>query len=215
MPTVQDRPATPIDWFRRHRARRDVRRTEAAGNRAADRLDELGPGWHVVDWPRTDDDPAVGEQAGFLVIGPGGVFAVTVVDHGRSTVLIAGDVVQINGRRPPHITRARRDAGAAARVLSRAVGVDVPVVAVLAFVGTGRISMHGLPRDCLLTSYRELDRLLLAGGDRISPRTAEKLAHVAGDPATWINRPYRSSDDDHHRDRQDRAATSAPEPSPY
>nr|WP_189172092.1 hypothetical protein [Pilimelia anulata] len=212
MPTAQARPATPLDWLRRRRARRDVRRTEAAGNRAADRLGELGPGWHVVDWPRTDDLPHLGEQAGFLVIGPGGVFAVTVADHGRSTVLIAGDVVQINGRRPPYIPHARKDAAAASRVLSKAVGMDVPVFAVLAFVGTGRISMHGLPRDCMLTSYRVLDRLLLAGGDRISPHTAEKLAHVAGDPATWINPPYRSSDDD-DRDRQDRAPNSAPEPS--
>src|SRR4029453_15259723 len=86
------------------RAERDARRLEAAGARALTRLDRLGPAWHIVDWPRTDSaqslyepDPS-DDRAGFLAIGPGGVYAVTVADHGRARVLIAGDVVQINGR---------------------------------------------------------------------------------------------------------------------
>ncbi|GAA2518269.1 hypothetical protein [Pilimelia columellifera] len=209
LPLVQGARPSPIDWIRRRRAEREARRAEAAGNRAATLLDDIGPGWHVVDWPLPDDPdgaPRVAsrDQAGFLVVGPGGVYAVTVVDHGRSTVLVAGDVVQVNGRRPPYVTQARRDARHASRALSAVVRHEVPVIPILAFVGTGRISTHGLPRGCLLTSYRELERLLLAGGDRISPNTAAKLAHVAKDPGTWINPPYRSPDHD-RSDRQDRA----------
>ena len=96
------RTTTPAEWARRRRAERDARRLEAAGARALTRLDRLGPNWHIVDWPRTDalgyyePDPA-DDRAGFLAIGPGGVYAVTVADHGRARVLIAGDVVQING----------------------------------------------------------------------------------------------------------------------
>jgi len=130
-----------------------------------------------VDWPRTDiaqgyynPDPS-DERAGFLAIGPGGVYAVTVADHGRARVLIAGDVVQINGRRPAFVTEARRDAKRASRAMSAAVGLTVPVTPVLAFVGSGVISVHGLPKDCLVATHRELDRLLIAGGARISPST--------------------------------------------
>jgi hypothetical protein len=192
---------SPWEWARRRKAERDARRAEAAGNRAVHRLDHLGPAWHILDWPRTDlptvDSGAAArrEQAGFLAIGPGGVFAVTVADHGRSRVLIAGDVVQINGRRPPYVTEARRDARRASKALSAAVGHAVPVVPVLTFVGSGTISAHGLPRDCLVASYRELDRLLIAGGTRISPTTAEKLTEVARHPATWLNGPYTSAAD--------------------
>jgi hypothetical protein len=155
-----------------------------------------------VDWPRTDsaqspwlDAEAGDDRAGFLAIGPGGIFAVTVADHGRARVLIAGDVVQINGKRPAYITDARRDAKRAGRAMSSAVGLSVPVTPVLAFVGSGVISVHGLPKDCLVATHRELDRLLIAGGARISASTASKLSAVASHSSTWANAPYRPAGD--------------------
>lgn len=196
---VEAARTSPLEWARRRRAERDARRVEAAGSRAIDRLGHLGPAWHILDWPRVDapgGEPVPHrEQAGFLAIGPGGIFAVTVADHGRSRVLIAGDVVQINGRRPPYVTEARREARRASKALSAAIGRPVPVVPVLTFVGSGTISAHGLPKDCLVANYRELDRLLIAGGNRISIRTAEKLSQVARHPATWLNTPYRPAVD--------------------
>ena len=189
--------ASPVEWARRRRAERGARRLEAAEIRAQTRLDRLGPSWHIVDWPRAgsqDLDPS-DERAGFLAIGPGGVYAVTVADHGRARVLIAGDVVQINGKRPAFVAEARRDARRAGRALSAAVGLNVPVNPVLAFVGSGVISVHGLPKDCLVATHRELDRLLIAGGARISPATASKLSAVAERPTTWANAPYRPAGD--------------------
>jgi len=190
----------PADWVRRRRADRDARRLEAAGARALTRLDRLGPNWHIVDWPRTESqshyepDPA-DDRAGFLAIGPGGVYAVTVADHGRSRVLIAGDVVQINGRRPQYVAEARREGRRAGKALSAAVGLNVPVTPVLTFVGNGVISVHGLPKEVLVATDKELDRLLIAGGARISAATASKLSAVAGHPATWANAPYRPAGD--------------------
>jgi hypothetical protein len=191
----------PVEWARRRRAERDARRLEAAGARALTRLDRLGPAWHIVDWPRTDParqhwyDETPDDRAGFLAIGPGGVFAVTVADHGRARVLIAGDVVQINGKRPPYVCEARRDARRAGKAMSDAVGLAVPVAPVLAFVGSGVISVHGLPKDCLVATHRELDRLLIAGGARISATTAAKLTAVASQATTWMNPAYRGTED--------------------
>jgi hypothetical protein len=202
VPVRDPRPGTyltphpsPVEWARRRRAQKEARRVEAAGSRAIARIDQLGPAWHVVDWPRTDSVPSgreiVGpprrEQAGFLAIGPGGIFAVTVADHGRTRVLVAGDVVQINGRRPPYVAEARREAKQAGKALSRAIGHEVPVIPVLTFVGNGVISVYGLPQDCLVASYQDLDRLLVAGGARITARTAEKLTAVARHPSTWVS----------------------------
>lgn len=185
----------PLEWARRRRAERDARRIEAAGARAINQLDHLGPAWHVVEWPRTDhadgwfdaDAGVAHERAGFLAIGPSGIFAVTIADHGRSRVMLAGDVVQINGKRPGYVAEARRDARRAAKALSSAVGLAVPVTPVLTFVGNGVISVYGLPKDCLVATHRELDRLLIAGGRRISTATAEKLSQVARHPSTWLN----------------------------
>jgi hypothetical protein len=191
----------PAEWARRRRAQKEARRVEAAGNRAAARIEQLGPAWHVVEWPRTEpagheiDGPPRREQAGFLAIGPGGIFAVTIAEHGRTRVLVAGDVVQINGRRPPYIAEARREARQAAKALSRAIGHNVPVVPVLTFVGNGVISVYGLPKDCLVASHQDLDRLLIAGGARISARTAEKLSAVARHPGTWLDGRYQAQVD--------------------
>jgi hypothetical protein len=162
----------------------------AAGQRAEHRLAQLGPSWQVVEWDHTGLGGPDQEQAGFLAIGPGGVYAVTVVDHGRQRVMLAGDVIQIQGRRPPYVARAKKTAKRASAALTAAVGTRVPVVPVLAFVGTGAISAQGLPTGCLVVPHRELDRLLLAAGNKISASTAQKLANVASHPATWADQ-YR------------------------
>ncbi|WP_320068958.1 hypothetical protein [Micromonospora sp. RTGN7] len=191
---------SPLEWARRRRAERGARRLEAAGARALGRLDHLGPAWHVIEWPRTDTsdlllDQGQDDRAGFLAIGPSGLFAVTIADHGRARVLVAGDVVQINGKRPPYVVETRRDAKRASKALSKAVGLTIPVTPVLTFVGSGVISVYGLPNDCMMATHRELDRLLVAGGNRISPATAEKLARVAQHPGTWMKGTYRPAAD--------------------
>ncbi|MFB9234563.1 hypothetical protein ACFFWC_03270 [Plantactinospora siamensis] len=191
----------PMEWARRRRADRDARRLEAAGARALSRLDHLGPAWHVAELPSPDiqagllDLDGVAERHCFLAIGPGGLFAVTVADHGRARVMVAGDVVQINGKRPTYVADARREARRATRALSEAVGLNVPVAPVLTFVGSGDISVYGLPKECLVATHRELDRLLVAGGERISAATADKLYRVASAPATWGLRPQPSAAD--------------------
>ena len=180
---------SPAEWARRRRADRVDRRLEVAGARAFGRLGRLGEGWHIVDWSQTglsrrhDENDPVRARASFLAIGPGGIYAVTVADQGISRVLIVGDVVQINGRRLPYVAEARRAAGRAATALSTAAGVNVPVTPVLAFTGIGALSTHGVPTTCLIATDRELDRLLVAGGSRLNPGTAARLARMARDRA--------------------------------
>lgn len=182
-------PRSALEWARKRLTSRSYRRLSAAGQRAEHRLGQLGPAWRVVEWP-SEAVLADPEHTGFLAIGPGGVYAVTVVDQGRQRVMLAGDVVQIKGRRPPYVQRARKAAKKVSDLLTAAVGTKVPVVAVLTFVGSGSISAQGLPTGCLVVAHRELDRLLLAAGNKISAETARKLADVASHPATWADR-YR------------------------
>lgn len=183
-------PRSALDWARKRFVGRSNRRLSAAGQRAEHRLGHLGPAWRVVEWPGDASVVADADHTGFLVIGPGGVFAVTVVDQGRQRVMLAGDVVQIKGRRPPYVQRARKAARKVSDTMTAAVGTKVPVVPVLTFVGSGSISAQGLPTGCLVVAHRELDRLLLAAGNKISADTARKLADVAAHPATWADR-YR------------------------
>jgi hypothetical protein len=93
------------------------------------------------------------------------------------------------------VVEARRDARRAGKALSAAVGRPVPVIPVLTFVGSGVVTVYGVPKDCLVATHRELNRLFVATGARISPATAEKLTAVARHPATWRNAPYRAAHD--------------------
>lgn len=172
---------------RSRRVTRAERRIAAVSQRAGHRLgQQLGPSWRVVQLPEPDAASVGDDHTGFLAVGPSGVFAISVVDQGRQRVMIAGDVVQVQGRRPPYVAHARRFARAVRSALSAAVGTRVPVVPVLTFVGSGAISAHGVPTGCLAMPLRELARVLLGAGERIAPETARKLADVAGHPLTWV-----------------------------
>lgn len=181
---------TPIDWVRSRRAERETRREEATHNRLFRRIGSLighlGDEWHVLDLRELGG----ADRSSFLAVGPGGVFAVTVKDHGRSRVSFAGDVVQIDGKRPRYVEEARREAKAAAEALSKSAGVSIPVMPVLAFAGSGKISFYGVPKGCLVTAYHELPRVLGARGQRLAAETVDKVFALATHPATWFTPDY-------------------------
>jgi hypothetical protein len=181
---VTDTPrSSPLEWARRRRTDRETKKVVVARERAKGRLHRLGAGWYVFDAPTL----GLGANDAFLAIGPGGLFAVTVRSQGRHVVRISGSVVQINGRRLDYMAEAQKFAHATAKALSRTAGVRVPVTPVLAFTGSGLMNLYGLPKDCVVMPYRELDHLFHAYGERIALRTVEKLASVARHPATVID----------------------------
>jgi len=171
---------TPAEWARRRREGKDARRTDAVRNRTLNRLTRLGPEWYLI----AAESIGVDSPEGFAAIGPGGVFAVTVKSQGRNRVRLSGDVIQINGRRYDYIPESRRFADSLKTVLSESARTSIPVTPILALAGSGLISYYGLPKGCVVMPYRELDNLLSAYGDRIAPRTVEKLASLARQPAT-------------------------------
>ncbi|MET7418121.1 nuclease-related domain-containing protein [Dactylosporangium sp. NPDC005555] len=174
--------------MRERRAERGVRREEAGHNRLYRRMGNLigrlGEEWHVLDLRE------LAERRSFLAVGPGGVFAVTVKNHGRSRVSFAGDIVQIDGKRPKYVEETRSEAKAAAEALSRSAGVSIPVMPILAFAGTGKISFYGVPKGCLVTAYHELPRVLNARGMRLAADTVDKVFSLALHPATWASQSY-------------------------
>jgi hypothetical protein len=180
--------SAPMGWARRRRTDKVARREEADRSRAVTRLAKLGPSWKVLDIAEL----GLPAKNTFLAIGPGGVFLVTVKPQGRSRVRLAGDVVQVDGRRHGYVAEARKLAEQAGKALSRTAGSTVPVTPVLALAGSGVIDVHGLPKGCVVTSYRELDYILGAYGERIGAGTVSKLYSIARHPVTWVNPKYES-----------------------
>ena len=166
------RPSSPTGWLRGRRAERAQRRAQAQRARVVQRVELLGPQWRVVDYDPSDPD--------FLAIGPGGIFQVTVCDHGRARVMLAGEVVQVEGQRPPYVAMARRDASRISEAMSKVAGRRIPVIPVLAFLGTGEIVYYGKPPEgCVVASYRDLGLALDAHGNRLAQNTIDKLTALA------------------------------------
>lgn len=195
--TVDAGRPSPIDWMRTRRAERESRRADAAHSRLYRRMGNLighlGEEWHLLDLRELTGQ----ERSAFLAVGPGGVFAVTVKDHGRSRVSFAGDIVQIDGMRPKYVEEARREARAASEALSRRAGVSIPVMPVLAFAGSGKISFYGVPKGCLVTAYHEIPRVLNARGNRLAAETVDKVFALAMHPATWFSPTYEALAEDY------------------
>ena len=63
---------------------------------------------------------------------------------------------------------------------------------VLTFVGSGVISVYGLPKDCLVTAYRELHRLLIARRQPDRRGHRRQAVPLAQHPATWSYADLRS-----------------------
>jgi hypothetical protein len=166
-------PIASGSWLSRRVVAMTKRRAMTGRQRVAHRVEILGPDWRIVDYHPDDPD--------FLAIGPGGIFQITVCDHGRSRVELAGDVVQVDGRRPPYVALARRDATRISQQMTRIAGRRIPVVPVVAFLGTGPIVYYGRPPEgCIVTSYGDVGRALRAHGHRVGATTIDRLVELAG-----------------------------------
>jgi hypothetical protein len=178
---------SPLDWIRGKRDDRVQRKTGAQVKRVTERVATLGAQWRVLDLDPGDPD--------FIAIGPGGVFQVNVFDTGRQKVMLHGDVVQIQGRRPPYVAQARSEAERISAAFSALAGRRIPVIPVVAFIGTGEIVYYGKPpQGCVVTSYRDIPKALNAHGNRLQQRTIEKLWVLADHVYSWMNQedPDRS-----------------------
>lgn len=150
--------------------------------RVAEELEKLGPSWVVFN------SVAVGERGhviDHLVIGPGGVFAVSVIHHQDSVIVAQGDSLAVNCAERPYLDASRDAATDAAVILTRATGLNVPVRGLLVFIAPRSLSVRDEPDDVGVTSDRALHRWLTATGFGLSEDSAEEIADAAAEPSTW------------------------------
>lgn len=112
----------------------------------ARKLTKLGGAWRILHTvPVGHNDTEVDH----LLIGPGGVFTVTIVRASDASVWISGDSVTINGQYQPVVRNGRFEARRAGRLLSAATSREVTGHSLVAFVGTAKGALHveEQPRD--------------------------------------------------------------------
>ncbi|HET9173143.1 MAG TPA: nuclease-related domain-containing protein [Actinospica sp.] len=165
------------DRTRAKRATKDERVVEKRLNRL--RKD----GWTIVSSIRQRS----GADIDYVVIGPPGVFAVTTKHHPSARVWVGEDMVHVDGAEYPDYLRTRRgDAESAARALTDAVGLDVVVIPVLAFVGTASIDADDSSGDVLITDGEGIEQALLDRHAVYSMQERETIHSVARRAEIWL-----------------------------
>ena len=169
--------------------RRRVRRTPVdidPSTPLSRELARLGPRWRIID------DVAAGRRGRLehLVIGPGGVFAVTGRHDARDTICLGGESLLVGGNRIHQGRLSRDDAAEVSTRLTEAVGFGVPVTALVLIVGDRRFVVPRQPADArvrLVTPARGV-RWMRGRRAELTPGDVDRVYAAACEPATWGSR---------------------------
>lgn len=149
----------------------------------AARLARLGDRWGVVHGVPVQ--PA--GIADLLLVGPGGVYAVTVLHTPGATVWAGGETLLVNGASTRWVSESRELARSAATRLTAVAGIRLEINALLVVVGAhdGFVS-HGQPRDgARVLTRRNVDGWLRDQPTRLDATEVESLYAAARAPHTW------------------------------
>jgi len=165
-------------------------RTGADGEEAVgSRLERLvGGGWHVLHAVPVGTR---GSDIDHVLIGPGGVYTVNTKNRPGAKVWVSRHAIKVDGRATPYLRNSRFEAARAARLLSTALGSQVPVKPVLVIL-TGtvvpnvRVAQH--PEDVAVLTLLDVPRAFQRPPRRFSSDDIERVHAVARRASTW--RPH-------------------------
>jgi hypothetical protein len=146
----------------------------------------LGRDWRVLD------DVAAGRRGRLdhLVIGPGGVFAVTGRHEARNTICLGGESLLVDGNRVHHGRLSREAAAEVSGRLSDTVGFAVPVTALVLIVGDRRFVVPSQPDDAVVrvTTPAAGVRWMRRRTVELTGDAIERIYAGACEPETWSPR---------------------------
>ncbi|HEX4789120.1 MAG TPA: nuclease-related domain-containing protein [Actinospica sp.] len=127
-----------------------------------------------------------GADIDHLVIGPPGVFTVNTKNHDGAVVSVGEDEVKVNGRQQPYLRNSRHEAASAERILTDAVGMEIAVTPVLAFVGAASIDSRQGKGDVLVVPGEDIDSILRERLAVYSIQERERILDAARRAEIWL-----------------------------
>ncbi|MBM7441321.1 nuclease-related domain-containing protein [Streptomyces sp. HB132] len=170
--------------LRRHRDA-DPRRGALAGERrvGAELKRLTRHGWRVLHSVPLPD----GTEIGHLLIGPGGVFAVSTEHHPGASVRIEDGTLRIDGGTPqPYELDGRPRTRRARAVLEAYCAFDVPVQTVLVFTGVTALEVASTPAGVRVCRERQVSVLAPLTGV-FTPTQVERVYDVARNGEAWLD----------------------------
>jgi hypothetical protein len=139
-------------------------------------------GWQVL--------PSVVKRTGtdidHVVIGSPGVFTVNTKHHRGARVWVGEHVIKVDNVKRPYLRNSQHEAESAAHVLTIAVGLDIRVTAVLAFVGAESITFGSSQAGVLVTRGEEIDQTLLDLPALYSFQERDRILAAARRAEIWL-----------------------------
>ena len=145
------------------------------------KLEEKDPRWcHINSIPVGRR----GSDIDHLLIGPAGVFTLNAKNHHGCQAWVGGDCFMVNGQRVHHVRNARHEATRASRLLSEAVGWEVPV---RGWVVTVRcdLTVKKQPEDVHVMTRRDLVRHARRLESQLDEGQTRAILAAARRGSTW------------------------------
>jgi hypothetical protein len=149
-------------------------------------LDGLPPEFrvfHSLPGPSLGDEEPIGID--HLVIGPPGVFTVSVHNHTREHVWASRRDFVVDGHRLPYVRWAEAGVGYVERMLSVASDTRVSAAAIIAVIDPATLTVGKLPRDVQVVRAGSLPSWFGGREPVLDPTTVETIAAAAEHPDTW------------------------------
>ena len=153
------------------------------GSPVGTRLDRLAEeGWQALH------DVPLGRQGTVvehLLVGPGGIYAITERRHPGCHVRVAGRTLHVDGRAVPYLRDAHLEASRVQGLLQSAGCAGAVVRAVLVVTGDLERDVQDPPQDALVIARHEVPTVFRRMPERLDAARVSAVAHVARRRTTW------------------------------
>jgi len=149
-------------------------------------LAKLPPDWTVF---HSLPVGKVRAEIGHLVVGPGGVFTITMRNPRGKNVWVFKRLVVMQGRRVPYLRDAEFEAERVTRVLRKRMPHHGAVRPVIALVEPREVVIREKPDVVKVVDSKHLNSWLLRLPPVLNPRELMEIMTLVDDPATWGARP--------------------------
>lgn len=144
----------------------------------------LGPDWTVLHAVPLSSSAG---EVDHLVIGPGGIYAITTRNLSRQRVLVLGGSLRVNGGATDHIRDARDEAERVAASLRKAIGDIVEVRPVIVIIDPASTSRR--PSSVAVLESSEVSAWLRSQPTVHSVGAVARITAAAENTSTWRDCP--------------------------
>ncbi len=127
-----------------------------------------------------------GTDIDHVVIGPGGVLTVNTKNHQDHRVkVLKNETIRVGHRNKRYVGAARSEARKASRLLSQAVGWEVPVLPMLAIICDGGVTFDGPPPEGIIISTYAIVKSIKKLPLSLTPIQVAAIVEAASKKDTW------------------------------